>query len=842
LVDVAGYLDREVWVEVDPRKLNALNLKFTNIINAIKKRNQNLPSGTFDSGPKELLIRSMGEVKEAKDIERIIVSSYSEGVVTVGDMADVTETFEEEEFLSRFNGRRAIVLTVKKSSSGDVVDIANEVKRIVKNEDAHLEDDINLTLAYDESKYVEKRLEALLLNAVLGIILVILILYAFLDSRVAFWASMGIPFSFLLTIVIMSFMGITLNLLSMFALILVLGIVVDDAIVVSENFFRYREMGYNLTEAVVLGTQEVIKPIVAAIATNIAAFIPLLFITGIMGKFLKTIPIVVIITLLASLLEAFFILPSHLNEFVTEKGNETNKEARAWFNRIRDLYGNLLVVVLKRRYIVFSTLVGVAIVTIIFGIFTMKFVFMGKSIAEKFRVSINLPTDSNLEETDRVVKKFEEIILGRSGDEISVVVTSVGGPSSSYKGQFSVELTEHGYKKIGAEKVIANIREETDLIAGPTSIGLRLQRRGPPTGSAVEVSIQGDEFSTLLKLSEDFKVELASMKGVVDIDDDYRRGKEEIQFLYDEYAMGTLGLNVNDVAEELRNAFSGGKAGTMKRGTDKIDIIVKYNEEMANLNNLMNFSVSNNNGDRIPIKTFADVDYRDGMLSIYHDDRKRTISVTANIVEGENTSKAVNETLIKKFGLRSDKYPGYTFKYGGEYEDTMESILSLLRALFMTILLIYIILAALFRSYVQPLIIMITVPFSFIGVVFGLFIMNIELSLMAGIGIIALIGIVVNDSIVMVDFINRARDKGMNLYDAVIETGKVRLRPILLTSFTTIGGLLPMAIGIGGREPMLTPMAVSIVWGLAFAVLLTLVVIPCLYIIVEDIKQRFVKR
>jgi multidrug efflux pump subunit AcrB len=299
---------------------------------------------------------------------------------------------------------------------------------------------------------------------------------------------------------------------------------------------------------------------------------------------------------------------------------------------------------------------------------------------------------------------------------------------------------------------------------------------------------------------------------------------------------------VSDVATELRSAFSGGDAGKIMRGTDKIDIVVKYDEDTANLDNLMNFSVSNGNGDRIPIKTFADVGYGDGMLRIYHDDRERTITVSANLIEGQNTSKEVNEALIEKFGTRSDKYSGYTFKYGGEYEDTMESIFSLLRSLFVAVLLIYIILAALFKSYVQPLIIMVTVPFSFIGVVFGLFITNIELSLMAGIGIIALVGIVVNDSIVMVDFINRAREKGTNIYDAVIETGKIRLRPILLTTLTTIGGLLPMAIGIGGREPMLTPMAVSIVWGLAFGVVLTLVVIPCLYIIIEDIKQRLAKK
>jgi multidrug efflux pump subunit AcrB len=837
-VEMDGYRDREIWIEVDPRKLDALDLSLAEIIAAIKRQNRNIPGGTVESGPKELLIRAIGEVEDTKDIESIIVRSYSDGVVMVGDVGTVTETFEEEESINRLNGHRAVLLTVKKNTLGDVIDIAEAVKKIVADEREHLGDGITLTLVDDEAKNVGKRQKTLLFNAALGMLLVVLILYTFLDSRVAFWASVGIPFSFMCAIMIMSFMGITLNLLTMFALILVLGIVVDDAIVVSENFFRYREMGYKLSEAAVLGADEVMMPVVAAIATNIAAFVPLLFLSGIIGKFLKFIPLVVIVTLLASLLEAFLILPSHLNEFVKEKGAEVYREARTWFVPIREYYGTLIGVLLKRRYLVFFGLSGVAIITIVFGLFTLQFVFMGSSIAETFRVSVNLPVDSNLEETDRIVREIEEIIGERPEKEIAAIISRVGRTTSSYSGRIIVELTEYGYKKVGAERIIDDVREKTDLIAGPTSIVLRSQRRGPPSGSPVEVKIQGDEFTTILALIEDFERELVLIEGVADINNDYQRGKEEIRFHFDRYLMGTLGLSVADVAGELRTAFSGSTAGTVGRGTDTVDIVVKFDEDMKTIEHLRNFSVLNAREERIPIKAFADIAYSDGMLRINHVDRKRTLTVSANVIEGETTSKIANETLMDTFGLRSTKYPGYTFTYGGEYEDTMESIFSLLRSLFLAVLLIYIILAALFRSYLQPLIIMVTVPFSFIGVVLGLFIMNVELSLMAGIGIIALIGIVVNDSIVMVDFINRARDKGMELYDAVIETGKVRLRPILLTSLTTIGGLMPMAIGIGGREPMLTPMAVSIVWGLAFAVLLTLVVIPCLYIIVDDIGKR----
>ncbi|MBN1883767.1 MAG: efflux RND transporter permease subunit [Deltaproteobacteria bacterium] len=838
-VEMEGYRDREIWVEVDPRKLESLSLNLDEIVAAIKQQNRTIPGGSVDSGSKELLIRSIGEVVDADDLGTIVIRSYPETVLTLKDVAKITETFEEETSYNRLNGRRAVLLTVKKNSSGDVIDIARDVRAIVENEREHLESGMTLSLVDDEAAHVIKRQKTLLFNALLGMFLVILILYAFLDSRVAFWASVGIPFSFLSAIIIMSFMGITLNLLTMFALILVLGIVVDDAIVVSENFFRYREMGYTVGEASVRGADEVLMPVVAAIATNIAAFVPLFLISGIIGKFLKFIPLVVIVTLVASLVEAFLILPSHLNEFAKNKGAEAYREVRTWFSPIREYYGRVLGVLLNRRYLVFLSLFGVAVVTIIFGLFTLRFVFMGQSIAETFRVSINMPTDSNLEETDTVVREIEDIIAGRPEEEISAIISSVGGTSTSYRGRITVELTEYGYRKIGAESIIEDIREQTDMIAGPTSIVYRSQRRGPSSGSPVEVKIQGDEFSTILDLVEDFETEMEGIEGIVDITNDYERGKEEIQFTFDRYVMGALGLNITDVAGELRTAFSGSSAGDVIRGTDSIDIVVKFDEEMQNIERLMNFSILNPEDYRIPLRTFSEIVYNDGMLSINHIDRERTLTVTANVIEGELTSKEANEILIDTFGTRSTTYPGYTFTYGGEYEDTMESIFSLLRSLFLALLIIYIILAALFRSYLQPFIIMATVPFSFIGVVLGLFIMNIELSLMAGIGIIALVGIVVNDSIVMVDFINKERDKGMDIFESVVETGKIRLRPILLTSLTTIGGLFPMAIGIGGREPMLTPMAVSIVWGLAFAVLLTLIVIPCLYIIVEDIKKRF---
>jgi multidrug efflux pump subunit AcrB len=853
-VTMNGYRDREFWVEVDPRKLEATNLTLTKIVTAIKQNNLNVPGGTLKEKDKDLLIRAIGEVKTAEDIAKIVVSSRSEGVVRIGDIARVTETYHEEDTINRLNGKHSITIGVTKKTGGDVIEIAAEVKKIVEEEKAYTQAGVSISTLMDESKYVEKRQNTLLKNAMLGMALVLLLLYLFLDTRVALWAAQGIPFCFLILFIFMYYDGMTLNLLSMFAMLLVLGIVVDDAIVVGENIYRYYEGGMPLKEAAIVGTEEVIMPILAAVLTNIASFIPLIFMSGIMGKFMVTIPIVVIVVFMASLLESFVLLPSHLVEFGGRKKskNENNGEKLGrfwhWFDQVRNSYGRLLEKLIDRRYLVLSGLVGFMIFTLIFGMLTMKVVFQEKSIAEKFTATINMPVDSSLEETEKVANRVEELIRKLPADEVAAVVTKIGGTSSrfvttssSYVGEIQVELTEHGYKNVGAETIINELRKKTGDIPGALSITYEEEAKGPPTGSAVSMEIRGEDFSVLTKLAGDIENKLRSIKGVTDIDDDYDTGKEEIRFYFDDFKMGTLGLDVSSVTAEIRNAFSGGDAGSIRRGDEKLDIIVKYQEGLDTIDHLRNLSVPNAGGDRIPIKSVADIAFDKGLLKINHTDRDRTITVSANVVAGQATSGAVNQELIKTFGTRSAEYAGYSFTYGGEFQDTQESVSSLEVLLLIAILIVYLIMALLFQSYLQPLIVMTALPFSFIGVIYGLFIMDLNLSITALIGVVALVGLVVNDSIVLVDFINRSRDQGMGVRESVLESGKVRLRPIILTTVTTIGGLLSMALGIGGSEPMLTPMASVVVWGLMFSTTLTLLIVPCLYMVVEDIRKKFAR-
>jgi multidrug efflux pump subunit AcrB len=844
-VDRFGYRDREMWVSVDPRRLEAANLTLTEVIVAIKKRNLNIPGGTIEQNRKELLIRTIGEVENTADLGDVIVRSMPNGPVRVRDIAEVTEAFKKRDVYGRISGKPAITLMVTKKADGDVIDIVDEIQRIAKEERELLPKGAEITLVQDFAKYVQRRQNTLLSNGLMGLVLVIIVLVAMLETWVALWAALSIPFSFLTAMIVMRYTGISLNMLSMFGLILVIGMVVDNAIVVSENFFRYRELGLSPQEAAITGTAEVAMPVAAALTTNIASFLPLLLTSGILGKFLRVIPEVAIICFLASWFQAFFILPGNLNQFIKVKVDTSQREFRGWFNNLREYYGRTLEYCIRRRYLIFFSMISIAAATIIFALVTMEFVWMGKMRAEQFLVTVNNPVDTNLNETDRVMKEVEKCVMEIPPEELSSVVTTVGTAQGdtgyqygTYLGQLNVELTEFGYTERDSEETINKIRDKVALIPGPTSVSISMLEGGPPTGKPVSVEIKGNDFAVLEKLSNEVVGELKSMKGVKDIETNYRKGKDEIKIIIDEHKVRTLGLDVATIATEIRSAFAGGDAGNIRRGDEKINIVVKYNDHFQNPDYLTNFSVTNPQGMRIPVSSVSRIIYGQGIFKIYHSERKRTISVTADILRDETTSATVNKALIKRFGTASKEHPGYFYDYTGEFRDTQESMESMLSAFWLALAVIFVILAALFRSFIQPIIIMVAIPFAFIGVVFGLFIMGEQLSILAVIGIVALMGIVVNNSILLLDFINRARENGMSLREAVIESGKTRLRPILLTSLTTLGGLFPMAFGIGGSEPYLAPMAISMFWGMLFSTMLTLFAVPALYIISEDLKNK----
>ncbi|MBN1622712.1 MAG: efflux RND transporter permease subunit [Endomicrobiales bacterium] len=891
-IDRIGWRDKEIWIEIDPQNLEKYYVSLAQVIQNIKNQNINLPGGKIKSGSKELILRTVGELQTAKEFEDIIIRTNTDGkYLTVGDIGTAKDTFEEQTRIYKTDGKVSINIIPKKKDSGDIIRLADQIKEAVKKQRKILPENVSIDLLNDMAFYVKRRLNVLTSNGTIGLVLLIFTLLLFLNVRIALVTALGIPFAFLTALIFMSFFDVSLNLLTMFGLILVLGMIVDDAIIISENSYRHMEEGLPIKEAVIKGVGEVAAPVTATILTTTAAFLPLMFISGIMGKFLKYFPMGVIFCLAASLFEALIILPSHLAEWskplksrhelgVPDKttceikaetlfqkilclpgrvisafihyfsSHERKGSESRWFQKLLATYTKVLTYSIDHRYkmCLFASIVLVA--AIIFSVTIMPFKLF-PDIIEIFYVKIETPEGTSLEGTNKALTQIEEICMALPDNELENVTSNVGfsgdeqrGINNKYGtqyGQCMVFLTPSQKRKRKADEIIAQMRKEIKEKNIPNLVNFEFEKmqHGPPVGKPVAVEIRGDSYDMLLKISKEIEDYLKTLKGVEDIKNDYELDKEEIQINIDKKEAARLGLNVLQIASTIRFAYEGGVATTMRKGDEDIDVIVKLLEKYKNdFETLKNLTIPNNQGRLIRLDKVARFEQFQGIKYLNHVEGKRTITITASIDEKKTTSVKANKKIIAKFQDIPQNYPGYYFKSGGEWEDTTESVTSIFKAFGIAAMLIYIILATQFRSFIQPLIIMASIPFGLTGVIIALFIHGQPVSLMALFGIVGLTGVVVNDSLILVDFINKRIEQGKDLRDAIIEAGRTRLRPILLTSITTIVALLPLIYGIGGEEPFLVPAAIAMSYGLLAATFLTLVIVPCIYSISNDISKR----
>jgi len=846
-VNAIGRRDREIWIEVDPGRLEGYELSLADVILSLRNKNLDVPGGTLGSGRQELLVRTMGEAERLDQIERVIIRSTTEGGhVYLRDLAEVSDTFEEATTEGRLNGEKTISLMVMKSKSGDTVRIVRAVKELKREyEKGRLPEGVTLTLTNDASIDISSNLNALYGNGALGLLLVLTVLCLFVGLRPAVLTAVGLPVAYSIAILLMQYFGITINMLSLFGLILVLGIVVDDAIIICENSCRHIEEGRTPPEAAVIGTKEVTWPVIAAVSTTAAAFIPLLLMTGTLGKFFGIIPKVVAFALLASLVEALFILPSHVADFakpIQSRGNP--RTADGWLQGLTRHYLRLLNFALDRRYLCVSSAVALAAGCIAFAYLFMPFVLFPARDVEEFGVTIKMPVGTKLEETGRVVAQLERAALQLPDEDIFAVIGRVGtGQLADYDfrtgthiGQVVLDLTERFDRERSGLEVVNEYRAAIEDIPGPTEVNFLEWREGPPVEPAVEIHLRGEEFEVLRAIADDIKAYIASIEGTRDITDDFEPGKHEARIIVDEEKAHLMGLDMATIGYNIRYAFDGGIASSIHDQGEEIDLRVILREESRrDLEDLEEMRFRNRTGALVPFGNFGRIERKPGYSNINRRDRKRAITVSAKVDEEVITSVEINRLLRERYQDLGTRYPGYALRFSGEYEETQEQVVALTKAFGVAILLIYAILGSLFRSFAMPLVVMLAVPFSFIGVVVGFFVMGEPLGLMAVIGIIGLAGIVVNNSLILVDFINSGREAGLSRREATLRACRLRLRPILLTSITTIFGLLPLAIGMFGVSAFLSPIAVAIVWGLSFATFLTLLLVPGLYAIVDDI-------
>ncbi|MBU1932506.1 MAG: efflux RND transporter permease subunit [Candidatus Omnitrophica bacterium] len=853
----SGYRDKEIQVYVDPEKMREQYVSFDEVENALASRNISVPAGEINTEHTGYSIRTTGEFTTAREVEDIIIRANDAGNwLKVKDVATVKDSFKKETVINKTFGNRSINLTVLKKESGDAIRIVDELKIVCDKFLKNCPDDFKIAYVNDYSFFARRRLNVLKNNGWAGLVIVIFIMLIFLQRNVALITVLGIPIAFFTTFIVMRVMGITINMISMFGLIIVLGMLVDDGIIIAENVYRYMEKGLSPRQAAVKGSEEVMGAVTTAVLTTIAAFSPLLFMTGIIGKFIRDIPMVLIVALLASLGEALIILPCHLADFVKIKYDEHKRPVNIsrelpWFKKLVAFYTKIVTAAIERKY---KVVFGFTIMLILCGFLAfgvLKFILFPSAGINYFFIRAEAPIGTPLQKTNELILPVEEIVSQLPSEELDAYVTSVGkiaedrhdpfGSQTSNLVQVTVYLTPEQDRKRKADEIIEEVREKTKDIKGFTDFRLDKPEAGPPVGKPVEAKIRGENFDLLDKIAAEFMDYLGTIKGTTDITWDHKPGKEEIRVKVDHDKATLAGLSVAQIAKTVRAAFEGSIATRIKpvKAEEETDVTVMFPEKDAEkLDVFKNILVRNKYGNLIPLNNVAAIETVPGTTTIHHLDGKRVVTASCNVDTDKTTSLKINKLLSDRFKDISEHYMGYSVKYGGEQEETMDSLKSLLKAFLYAFLIIYLILASSFKSIIQPFIIMLAIPFGLIGVVIAFLIHGIPLSFMAVLGIVGLNGIVVNDAIVLVDFINKLRREGMNRRNSIITAGQMRLRPVILTTITTVGGLSTVAYGIGGKDPFLVPMALSISWGLIFATALTLIVIPCFYSIIDDIAIR----
>jgi multidrug efflux pump subunit AcrB len=865
-----GYYDQEIWVEADPNQLKQFHVSLAEINQAIFENNISIPGGLLkDPSGHDIIIRTDEQVKTPQDVSNIILrKSYDGRSVKISDVATVKNTYADQTKIYRTNSNKGINLQVIKKEGADAINLVEAVRREATKFSESLTSNINIQYVNDYSFFVSRRLRIIGSNGLIGICLVLIILFLFLNNWVAIWTAAAIPLSIAIAIYIGAYFGVTINLISLLALLVVLGIVVDDSIVVGENIFRHMENGLAPNAAAKKGLLEVAKPVTATIITTIAAFSPLLFMPGIMGKFIWAIPVVIILSLVGSWLESFTILPNHMSDLIPNKSLEkirqrgknrgASNDIHHWLlTPIREKYIKMLSKAIDYRYRVF----GVASLLLLSSIILVKsgllpFILFESRGIEVFFVRVEGPTSASLEKTERALMKVEETALNVIQEhELDFMTTTVGETTqgghdpyrvvSSHVGQVQIRVTAAKNRDRSFEEIVEAVRHkiESTQLDG-FKVKFERVKPGPPVGKALSLQITGTDLKQLKILADQVQSEVSTIEGVTDLSQSLLPGKEEWIVKVNKEKAANLNVSIPQIARTVQSAIDGYISSTIRTVEEETEIRTRLKSDyrIPDQSIILALTVPNRTGQLIPLSSLVTFQTRLGYLSVLHSEWERYAMVGGNIDESITNSVEVNKHLQKKYKNFNQEHPGYRLKFKGEYEETQESLHDLIKMFVIAFCIIFLIIATTFQSLLQPFVIMACIPFAFIGVCIAFLLHGLPLGFLAMIGVIGLLGIVVNDSIIYTEFINNSLKSGKALLPAIKEAGKQRIRPILLTTFTTVFGLLPTAYGIGGYDPFLVPLCLSISWGLAFGTFITLFLLPCLFAIANDFRGFCLKK
>ena len=873
--DVIGGVDREVKIDADAERLKYYNISFNDLINSVSAENLNIPGGAVDIGKSSFLIRVPGEYENPELMSNIIVKKNGEFPVYLNDVAQVTYGYKERQTYARKNGVESLTLPVKKRSGSNIIEISDKVKEILANNNGIIPEGVSYSITTDQSDYIKTTVHELENGIVTGVVLVMLILFFFMGLKNSLLVATSIPLSFLISFIVLSAMGITLNMIVLFTLILVLGIIVDDAIVVIENIYRLQEKeNYNPHDASIEGPREVVFPVTIATLTIISSFFPLLFFPGIVGDFMKYMPITLIVCLLSSLFVAMIISPVQAAVFIHYKKDKERSQRKKFrpvgrflehfdevlFGNALRIYEKVLRVALTHRKTVISiTFLLLIIVFFVYGKFNYGTEFFPDTDPRQASITLATPVGTNIDETNKITKEIEKKIPALK--DIKYIVTNVG--SSNNPLDFSGDgiptksvITVTFFDKIDREQSsklsIEQIRNALYMIPGG-EVKIEKQQMGPPTGPPVNIEISGDDFIKIGNISDEIKSQIKGISGLTDLTDNFDEARPEIKINVDREKAALYGLNTAMIGATLRTAVNGTTASKVREGKEEYDVTVRLNKEQRNdISNIENMFITNTKGEKIPISSVGSIEFSGGIGAINRKDLKRVVTVSAN-AEGRLGNDVLKDVQSK---LKDFKLPeGYSISYTGEQEDQAETSAFLGKAMLIALMLIFFLMVIEFNSLRVPLIIMISVVLSLIGVLLGLLITGTPFGIMmTGIGVIALAGIVVRNAIVLLDFQKELVARGLERDEALIQAGLIRMRPIFLTAAATILGIVPLASGVdfdwrtlswivgGENSAFWRPMGVAIIFGLMVSTFLTLVIIPSIFSITDDLYLRIFKR
>ena len=863
----AGGLEKEIRVYVNPEKLNYYNLDLNQVSTSIRSENTNLPGGSVTMGPTKYLIRVPGEFSNPEGINEALISAPNQVPVRVKDLAKVVFGFKEISSRSRLDGTESVSLSIVKRSGENLLAIRDQVKLIIQRLEQEFENEVKFSILSDQGERVQRIVKDLENNILSGFVLVFLVLLLVMGISNALLVAVAIPLSFLASMIILNVMGFTLNIVVLFSLILSLGLLVDNAIVIVENIFRHRQAGKNRIEAAILGTKEIAIPVTTSTITTVAAFFPLIFMPGIAGEFIGFLPKTLIVTLSSSLLVAVIINPVLCSTLMRVK---VGKEITSDFDELKLVEKSKILGIYQfalRKVLRFRLITILAFIFLFVGTFywygkntfpRKRIEFFPKTEPSEAVVNIRAPLGTTLEVSDKYVASVEDFV-NKDKKKLDAVVANVGqrrgsgaasaGSSTTYLSHVVLDFPNWQNWKEKPSSIIKKLRQKLDQMVG-IEIKLAEARSGPPTGMALNLEVRGEDFNQMSEAVESIKKKIKDIPGLVDLTDDFDRSRPELKVIIDRDKASRLGLRARDIANTVRTAFNGKKVSVFRDGTEEYDIWVQLDQSFrSNQSDLSSLFIYTPSGEPVRLSEIAKVDSGPSYGSIKHVDTVRTITISADAFRMPGPVLVIK---AKQILSKLDLPQGVTYQFTGEDENRKESQIFIGQALIIAIFMILVIMVAQFNSIALPLIVISSVLMSVMGVIMGLIVHDRPFGIiMTGVGTVALAGIVVNNAIVMLDYVIKLRKKGYQRNEAMILAAAVRFRPVVLTAVTTVLGLVPIAVGMDidfSRDSKILfgaasasfwkSMALAIMYGLGVTTLLTLFLLPALYSLVEGGKER----